>query len=121
AIHTTKKTTKRDICDFASIPIVFVCGPVGLAIRQVSQIAVPMSFLKFSRDAEREADLLGMQYQYAAGYDPQSFIDFFEKLQIQDKHKHKALARALSTHPMTEDRIHRAELELETLLPACDD
>jgi Zn-dependent protease with chaperone function len=121
ARHATKNATKRDIWDFASIPLIFVGGPVGLAVRQVSQIAVPMSFLKFSRDAEREADLLGMQYQYAAGYDPQSFVDFFEKLQIKDKHKHNALARAFATHPMTEDRIHRAEVELETMLPARDD
>jgi len=121
ARHATKNATKRDIWDFASIPLIFVGGPIGLAVRQVSQIAVPMSFLKFSRDAEREADLLGMEYQYAAGYDPQAFIDFFEKLQVKDKHKHKMLARAFSTHPMTEDRIHRAELELETLLPARDD
>jgi beta-barrel assembly-enhancing protease len=121
ARHATKNATKRDIWDFASIPLIFVGGPVGLAVRQVSQIAVPMSFLKFSRDAEREADLLGMQYQYAAGYDPQSFIDFFEKLQIKDKKKHNALARAFATHPMTDDRIHRAEVELETMLPARDD
>jgi beta-barrel assembly-enhancing protease len=121
ARHATKNATKRDIWDFASIPLIFVGGPVGLAVRQVSQIAVPMSFLKFSRDAEREADLLGMQYQYAAGYDPQSFIDFFEKLQIKDKKKHNALARAFATHPMTEDRIHRAEVELGTMLPARDD
>ena len=121
ARHATKNATKRDIWDFASIPLIFVGGPVGLAVRQVSQIAVPMSFLKFSRDAEREADLLGMQYQYAAGYDPQSFIDFFEKLQIKDKKKHNALARAFATHPMTDDRIHRAEVELETMLPSRDD
>lgn len=121
ARHATKTATKRDIWDFASIPLIFVGGPVGLAVRQVSQIAVPMSFLKFSRDAEREADLLGMEYQYAAGYDPQAFIDFFEKLQVKDKQKHNALIRAFSTHPMTEDRIHRAELELQTMLPARDD
>jgi len=121
ARHATKTATKRDIWDFASIPLIFVGGPVGLAVRQVSQIAVPMSFLKFSRDAEREADLLGMEYQYAAGYDPQAFIDFFEKLQVKDKQKHNALVRAFSTHPMTEDRIHRAEVELQTMLPARDD
>lgn len=121
ARHATKTATKRDIWDFASIPLIFVGGPVGLAVRQVSQIAVPMSFLKFSRNAEREADLLGMEYQYAAGYDPQAFIDFFEKLQVKDKQKHNALIRAFSTHPMTEDRIHRAEVELQTMLPARDD
>src|SRR5438045_94355 len=118
ARHATKNATKRDMWNFASIPLIFVGGPIGVAIRQVSSFAVPMSFLKFSRDAEREADLLGMEYQYAAGYDPQAFIDFFEKLQVQTKkgkHKQNVLARAFATHPMTEDRIHRAEVELEPM------
>src|SRR5205814_1247322 len=79
--------------------------------------AVPMSFLKFSRDAEREADLLGLQYDYAAGYDPQAFVRFFEKLKASEKVPHSRLAKAFATHPMTEDRIHRAQHEIATMLP----
>ncbi len=118
ARHATRNATKKQIWDLASLPLIFVGGPVTMAIRQFSSIAVPMSFLKFSRDAEREADLLGMEYEYAAGYDPQAFVDFFEKLQVREKHgKNNFLIKAFSTHPMTEDRIRRAEVELETMLP----
>jgi predicted Zn-dependent protease len=79
-----------------------------------------MSFLKFSRDAEREADFLGLEYQYSAGYDPTAFVDFFEKLEGQSKLKGGLMLRAFSTHPMNDDRIHRAQAELQ-MLPDRDD
>ena len=120
ARHATRNATKQEIWNLASLPLIFVGGPVGAAIRQVSGIMVPMSFLKFSRDAEREADFLGLEYQYAAGYDPMALVDFFERLEAQGKRKSGFLARAFSTHPMNDDRIRRAEAELE-MLPAHDD
>jgi beta-barrel assembly-enhancing protease len=120
ARHATKNQTKAQIWNLASIPLIFVGGPVGYAIQQAAGLAVPMSFLKFSRDAEREADLLGLEYQYASGYDPGSFVQFFEKIKVKDKHKTNFLAKAFSTHPMTDDRIARAQNEIEALLPDRD-
>ncbi len=117
ARHATKNATRSEIFNLASIPLIFIGGPAGYAVRQFVGLAVPMSFLKFSRDAEREADLLGLEYQYATGYDPQEFVKFFEKLQ-EKKHKKKGLlSRAFSTHPMTEDRIKRADEEIARYLP----
>ena len=78
ARHATKNMTKQQIWNMASIPLMFIGGPAGYAIAEVASIAVPLGFLKFSRDAEREADMLGLQYDYAAGYDPQAFVQFFE-------------------------------------------
>lgn len=115
ARHATRNLTKSEITQYASLPLVFFGGPVGYAVRQVASLAMPMSFLKFSRDAEREADLLGIEYQYAAGYDPTAFVDFFEKLEGEEKEPHNFIARAFMTHPMTEDRVRRAEAELEML------
>ena len=115
ARHATRNLTKSEITQYASLPLIFFGGPVGYAVRQVTSVAMPMSFLKFNRDAEREADLLGIQYQYAAGYDPTAFVDFFEKLEGDEKDSHNFIARAFMTHPMTEDRVRRAEAELEML------
>ncbi len=117
ARHATRNMTKGQIWNIASIPLIFVGGPVGFAVEEAAGLAVPMGFLKFSRDAEREADLLGMEYQYAAGYDPQSFVAFFEKLKAEEKHKQNFIAKAFSTHPMTEDRVKRAQKEMDTMLP----
>jgi beta-barrel assembly-enhancing protease len=115
ARHATRNVTKSEIAQYASLPLIFFGGPVGYAVRQVASIAMPLSFLKFSRDAEREADLLGMQYQYAAGYDPTAFVDFFEKLESEEKGSNNFVARAFMTHPMTQDRVRSAEHELEML------
>lgn len=118
ARHATKMATRSQIWNLMSIPLVFVGGPAGAALRQFASFAVPMTFLKFGRDAEREADLLGMQYEYAAGYDPAAFVGFFEKLDTKEK-KHSMLAKTFSTHPMNEDRIHRAQ-SIAEVLPARD-
>jgi len=121
ARHATKQATKAQIFNLASIPLVFLGGPAGYAVRQVAGFAVPMTFLKFSRDAEREADLLGLQYQYASGYDPGEFVQFFERLKAKDKKKMNKIAKAFSTHPMTEDRIERAQRTIAELLPDKDE
>lgn len=117
ARHATRNLTKGQLWNFASIPLIFVGGPVGMAVQQAAGLAIPMSMMKFSRNAEREADLLGIEYQYASGYDPASFVDFFEKLKAKEKHKMNFIAKAFSTHPMTKDRVERAEKEIEQLLP----
>lgn len=118
ARHATRNMTKTELWNLASIPLIFVGGPVGYAVQQAAGLALPMGMLKFSRDAEREADLLGLEYEYATGYDPASFVSFFEKLKAEQKHKENFIAKAFSTHPMTEDRVKRAEKEIEELLPA---
>jgi hypothetical protein len=117
ARHATKNQTKRDIWNIASIPLVFVGGPAAMAVRNFASLAVPMSFMKFSRDAEREADLLGIEYGYATGYDPSAMVNFFERLSAKEKHKKNFIARAFATHPMNEDRVRRAQKEMDTMLP----
>jgi len=120
ARHATKNMTKSEIWNFASIPLMFIGGPAGYAIAEVASLAVPLSFLKFSRDAEREADLLGLEYDYAAGYDPQAFVQFFEKLNADEKQKHSKLAKMFSTHPMNADRVMAAQNEIRQYLPDRD-
>lgn len=120
ARHATKNMTKQQIWNMASIPLMFVGGPAGYAIAEIASIAVPMGFLKFSRDSEREADMLGLQYDYAAGYDPQAFIQFFERLRAEEKNKHSKIAKLFATHPMTADRITAAQNEIRQYFPDRD-
>jgi predicted Zn-dependent protease len=119
ARHGTKGATRTQIWNLASIPLIFVGGPVGMAVREVSQLAMPMTMMKFSRGFEREADMLGLEYEYAAGYDPEAFVDFFERINT-DRKKPNFMARAFASHPMNQDRIKRAQKEIDTMLPAHD-
>src|SRR5262245_20862644 len=105
ARHGVEQASKGELINYLSIPLIFMGGIGGYAIRQGLGLAVPLTFLKFSRGAEKEADRLGAQYTWASGYDPNALISFFEKLQAKDKKKPGTLSKLFSTHPMTGDRI----------------
>ncbi len=118
ARHGTRQATRAQIANLASIPLIFLGGWAGYGIRQAAGILVPMGFLKFSRSFEKEADLLGLQYMYKAGYDPTAFIDFFEKLQAAEKRKPGTMAKIFSSHPPTGARIKFAQRNIQELLAA---
>ncbi len=113
ARHGTRQATRGELINFASIPLIFMGGWTGYAIRQGAGLAIPMGFLTFTRGFEREADFLGLQYLYKSGYDPNSFVDFFEKIQSLEKRKPGSIAKVFSTHPMTDDRIKAAQEEIQ--------
>jgi predicted Zn-dependent protease len=118
ARHATRQITRAQWANIGTIPLIFVGGGIGYAVRSVAGLALPMTFLSFSRGFEAEADYLGLQYMYKSGYDPQAFISFFEKLQAKEKRKPGTLARAFSTHPQTPDRIEKSQEEIGRILPA---
>jgi beta-barrel assembly-enhancing protease len=133
ARHATRFATQKSAWNLISLPLASL-GPAGLGARQIG----PLRLKKFSRDAELEADLLGMEYQYAAGYDPQAFVDALEKLHSQEirmraranaQPKVGFLARmslphqivqAYASYPPTEERILKVQMEISTLLPGRD-
>ena len=119
ARHATRQLTRAQIWNLMSIPVVLLGGSVAFAIQQGAALAVPLTFLKFSRGAEREADLLGLQYHYASGYDPAAFVAFFERVRKREKEKGelRGIAKVFSTHPMTGDRIVAAERFIDQHLP----
>ncbi len=121
ARHATRQMTRGQLANIGTIPLIFVGGGIGYAVRSVASIGLPMTFLTFSRGFEAEADYLGLQYMYKTGYDPQSFVAFFEKIQAQEKKKPGTLAKAFSTHPQTPDRIEVSQKEIATILPARDE
>jgi len=118
ARHGTRQATRGTIINYASIPLIFMGGWTGYAIRQGAGLAIPLGFLTFSRGFESEADMLGLEYLYKTGYDPGAFVDFFEKIQTLEKRKPGTLSKVFSTHPMTDDRIKTAQKNISQILKA---
>jgi len=118
ARHGTRQATRGEIAQLGMIPLVFMGGWTGYGIYQAASVLVPVTFLKFSRGFESEADMLGLEYMYKAGYDPTAFVDFFEKVETMEKRKPGTMAKVFSTHPMTDDRIRSAQANIQNLLKA---
>lgn len=120
AHHAAREMTRMNYMQIGSVPLmIFTQGSwIGYGVYEASQLAVPLTFLSFSRQFESEADFLGVQYMYKAGYDPQGMVSIFEKLDALEKHKPGAISRAFSDHPGTPDRIDNVENEIATILPA---
>ena len=120
ARHGTCQATKGELMQLASIPaMIFIpYSWAGYAMYQGLNMAIPLTFLKFSRDAEREADFLGVQYMYKAGYDPNSYVTFFERIQADEKRRPGTIPKAFSTHPPTPERIGNTQKEIARILPA---
>jgi predicted Zn-dependent protease len=118
ACHAARENTRGQLMNIASIPLIMIGGPIGYAGYQAAGLLVPLGFLKFSRGFESEADYLGVEYMYKAGYDPQSFTAFFEKVKNLEKHKPGTISKAFDSHPQTPDRITKTQQEINTLLPA---
>ncbi|HTM51395.1 MAG TPA: M48 family metallopeptidase [Bryobacteraceae bacterium] len=118
ARHGTRQATRGQIINYASIPLIFMGGWTGYAIRQGAGLAIPLGFLTFSRGFESEADYLGLQYMYKSGYDPTAFVDFFEKIQSKEKKKPGTMSKIFSSHPMTDDRIKTSQKTIQEILKA---
>jgi predicted Zn-dependent protease len=119
ARHGTRQATRGEIANLATIPLIFMGGGwTTYGIYQAASVLVPIGFLKFSRGFESEADMLGLEYMYKAGYDPTAFVDFFEKIETLEKRKPGTMAKVFSTHPMTDDRIRSAQKNIQNYLVA---
>jgi beta-barrel assembly-enhancing protease len=119
ARHQTRNATKANIMQIASIPLIMTLPGTwaGYGIYEGMNFAIPMTYLKFGRDAEREADYLGLQYMYKAGYDPNAFVAFFEKVEAEEKKEPGTIPKIFETHPPTPDRVIAAQKEIATILP----
>src|SRR5271163_4191232 len=120
ARHGTKQATRGEVAQMAMIPLIILTYGTwtGYGIYEAASILVPIGFLKFSRGFESEADMLGLEYMYKAGYDPTAFVDFFEKIETLEKRKPGTMAKVFATHPPTDDRIKAAQKNIQQILVA---
>jgi len=118
ACHYGREMTRANLLQMASLPAIFMGGAIGYGIYEGMGLGIPLTFLKFSRTFEAQADYLGIQYMYRAGYDPTAFVSFFEKIQAMEKKKPGTISKAFETHPPTPDRIEKAQEEIRKILPA---
>jgi predicted Zn-dependent protease len=118
ACHYAREMTRAQLMQLATIPLIFVGGAIGYGAYEASGLAIPMTFLKFSRNFEAQADYLGIQYAYRAGYDPSGLVSMFEKLAAMEKKKPGTISKAFETHPPTADRIEKSQEEIRKILPS---
>jgi beta-barrel assembly-enhancing protease len=118
ACHYGREMTRMNLLQLASLPAIFMGGALGYGIYEGMGLGIPLTFLHFSRGFESEADYLGIEYMYRAGYDPSAFVSFFEKIQAMEKKKPGTLSKAFDTHPQTPDRIEKSQDEIRKILPA---
>ena len=126
ARHGTRYATRKTAWNVISFPAIYMAGPGAIGARQIG----PLALRKFARDAELEADLLGMEYQYAAGYDPRAFIDALERLHNKQipAAKHEGafgrplhqIAKSYAFYPPMEERVVRLQSEISSVLPCRD-
>ncbi len=122
ARHMTRNATKGQLAQIGAIPLgIALGGWGGYAARQASGVAIPMTLLSFGRKDETEADYLGVQYMYAAGYDPNGAVSIFEKLEALERKQPGAISRMFATHPMDADRISKTQEEIQRILPSRPD
>lgn len=118
ACHYAREATRMNLMQIASLPAIFMGGALGYGIYEGMGLGIPLTFLHFSRGFEAQADYLGIEYMYRAGYDPSAFVSFFEKIQAMEKKKPGTLSKAFDTHPQTPDRIEKSQDEIRKILPA---
>lgn len=116
ARHATRTATREQIANMATIPLIFMGGWAGYGAQQGARVLLPLGFLKFSRDFENEADMLGLEYLYKAGYDPVGLVDILEKIQALQAHEPNKVAVLVATHPPTGERIVAVQKDIQTLL-----
>lgn len=119
ARHLTCRATQNQLARLGTLPLgVLLGGWGGYGARQAANAAIPMTFLSFTRHDESEADFLGVQYMWAAGYDPNGAVTIFEKMESLRRSEPSAVAKLFATHPLDSDRIARTEEEIDKILPA---
>ncbi len=121
ARHAVENQTKATLAEYLAMGAsIFIGGIPGMIYQNTAGLGLMGMFMKFSRSAEEEADKLGVQYMYAAGYDPNAMATMFEKLEAKNKKKPGLISRAFASHPAPPER-RAAALSLAARFPEHDE
>ena len=121
ARHAVENQTKASLLEYLAMGTsIFLGGIPGMIYQNTAGLGLLGIFMKFSRSAEEEADKLGVQYMYAAGYDPSAMATMFEKLEAKNKKKPGLISRAFASHPAPPER-RAAALALAARFPEHDE
>ena len=121
ARHAMENQTKANLLEYLAMGTsIFLGGVPGMIFQNTAGLGMLGIFMKFSRSAEEEADRLGVQYMYAAGYDPSAMATMFEKLEVKSKKKPGLISRAFASHPAPPER-RAAALALAARFPEHDE
>jgi len=118
ARHGTRTATRGQIAQLSTIPLIFIGGWPGVGASQAANAAIPIGLLQFSKAFESEADLLGLEYLYKSGYDPEGMVDIFEKIEALEQKQPGRVAKIFMDHPATGDRIVKVQQDIQELLKA---
>ncbi len=120
--HWASSMTKESLLQYAMIPLIFtpMSYPVYIGVSEGLNLGIPMAFLKFSREDEAQADFLGIQYMWKAGYDPNAYLAMFGKIIQQQRRNPGSVPSIFMDHPPTVNRIIKAEREIKDILPQRD-
>ena len=117
ARHAVENQTKANLMQYGTLAGIILLGGIpGMVLQNTAGIGMMTAFMKFSRSAEAEADKLGTEYLYAAGYDPTALATMFEKLEARNKKKPGTIAKLFADHPAPADR-RSASLALAARFP----
>ena len=117
ARHGVENQTKANLMQYGTLAGIILLGGIpGMILQNTAGLGMMVGFMKFSRSAEAEADKLGTQYLYAAGYDPTALATMFEKLEAKNKKKPGTIAKIFADHPAPADR-RAASLALAARFP----
>jgi predicted Zn-dependent protease len=117
ARHAVENQTKANLMQYGTLAGIILLGGIpGMVLQNTAGLGMMTAFMKFSRSAEAEADKLGTEYLYAAGYDPTALATMFEKLEAKNKKKPGTIAKIFADHPAPADR-RAASLALAARFP----
>lgn len=117
ARHAAEQQGRATLINMAALPLTISSSVPSTVFPGLGSPTVPLSFLKWSRAAVEEADWLGLQYLYKAGYDPTAMVEFFERVATLSVVR-RPVSESFSTHPRIEDRIAQSLKNIRTYLPA---